>query len=299
MGFSALRRSRLFLSFAVPLVLFSAGQGCQIFQVPAVHHLVAVGDIGWCGRDGAELTADLARRLEGPILTLGDITYQEGTAAELQKCFDLFWGDLKPRIKPIPGNHDYMAESAGPYFEYFGEAAGDPKEGWYSFDLDGWHLVGLNSNCDEIGGCGEGSLQYEWLQEDLANTDSTCIGGYMHYPVHDGGPNETPLDGKPLWSALNAAGAEFILSGHQHNYQRFAPMDADGNVDEDSGTRQFVIGTGGSHTRPAPDEYPGLEFSLGEQHGVLSMTLEQDSYSWQFLTTSEDVAADSGTASCN
>jgi hypothetical protein len=121
--------------------------------------ILGAGDIAACDSDGDEATAALLDELEGTILALGDVVYEDGNAREFARCYDPSWGRHRDRTRPVPGNHEYQTEGAAGYFDYFGAAAGTPGAGWYSFDLGDWHLIGLNSNCDQIGGCEEGSPQ--------------------------------------------------------------------------------------------------------------------------------------------
>ncbi len=116
--------------------------------------LVAAGDIASCASSGDEATADLLATVDGTVITLGDNAYEQGSAENYRECYDPTWGRFKHRTLPIPGNHEYEIEGAEGYFDYFGDAAGDPSEGYYSYDLAGWHIVALNSNeCLQIGGC--------------------------------------------------------------------------------------------------------------------------------------------------
>jgi len=135
---------------------------------PGAVVLLAVGDIGSCDGTDDEAVADLAARLPGTIALLGDIVYPDGSPTDFADCFDPAWGSLRARIRPAPGNHEYQTTDASGYFSYFGAAAGPPGEGWFSYDLGAWHVIVLNSNCDEVGGCDAGSPQLAWLEADLA-----------------------------------------------------------------------------------------------------------------------------------
>jgi len=131
--------------------------------------ILAVGDIASCGADslGDEATASLVSGLAGDILALGDLAYDKGSEDDFRKCYEPAWGKLKARTHPVPGNHEYYTKDAKSYFAYFGAAAGAVGAGWYSFDIGTWHIVALNSNCEEIGGCGRSSPQGQWLTQDL------------------------------------------------------------------------------------------------------------------------------------
>ena len=194
--------------------------------------VVAAGDIASCDSKSDEATAELLADIDEPvILALGDEAYENGSAQDFRKCYDLSWGRFKNRTLPVPGNHEYMTEGAQGYFDYFGKAAGDPSEGYYSYDLDGWHIIALNSNrCLGNVGCYFISPQVRWLKSDLAaNEDKDCTLAYMHHPLFTSGEYRPGVpEVKPLWEALHEAGVDVVLSAHDHNYQRFTPQDPDG-----------------------------------------------------------------------
>ena len=204
--------------------------------------VVAAGDIAACTSDGDETTAKLLKGIEGTVLTLGDNVYENGTAKEFADCYDPTWGQVKLRTNPVPGNHEYHTEGAEDYFDYFGEAAGEPDEGYYSYDLGEWHIVALNSNCEEIG-CDSASPQVRWLRADLAaNEDKACTLAYFHHPLFTSGLHRPGApEVKPLWEALYAEGTDVVLNGHDHNYQRFV---------SGAGVTYVVTGGGGKQLYP-------------------------------------------------
>jgi hypothetical protein len=160
--------------------------GCNMEPIPSAE-VVAVGDIASCRTGGDEATAELVEGIDGTVLALGDVAYPKGTAANFEECYEPSWGRFKGRTKPVPGNHEYYTEGARGYFEYFGEAAGHPEGGYYSYDLGAWHIVALNSNCEEVR-CGPASPQRRWLKEDLAaNDEALCTLAYMHHPRFSSG----------------------------------------------------------------------------------------------------------------
>jgi hypothetical protein len=261
--------------------------------------VLAAGDIANCESDGDEETADLlAANPNAPILLLGDIAYPDGSADDFEECFDPSWGAHKARMYPSPGNHEYHTEGADGYFDYFGAVAGDPDEGWYSFDLGSWHIVSLNSNCDEIGGCSAGSPQGQWLAADLAANPSTCTLAFWHHPRFSSSSKHGSDDEyEDLWEILDAADADLVLVGHDHGYERFAPQDKDGNASA-SGIREFVVGTGGAERYDQGDPEPNSQVRDDSSWGVLKLTLKPAGYDWQFLAVPGDDLDDSGSASC-
>ena len=168
--------------------------------------LLAAGDIADCSSDGDEATAKLLDGLAGTVATLGDNVYESGTASEFTNCYDPSWGRHKSRTRPAPGNHDYLTSGASGYFGYFGAAAGDPQKGYYSYDLGSWHIVVLNSNCAQVGGCGAGSPQETWLRQDLAAHPTTCTLAYWHHPRFSFGKYSNDPRTQALWQALYDGG---------------------------------------------------------------------------------------------
>jgi acid phosphatase type 7 len=263
--------------------------------------VVAAGDIAICyGTGGDEATSRLLGDIEGTVLTLGDNAYQDGTPEEFADCYGPSWGLHKNRTKPSPGNHDYHSEGAEGYFGYFGEAAGESAKGYYSFDLGAWHVVALNSNCEYVGGCGAGSAQVRWLANDLRRNQAVCTLAYWHHPLFSSGEKHgsTP-EVKPLWETLYEAGADVVLSAHEHNYERFAPQDPDGEVDPERGIREFVVGTGGKSHYPIVDPIANSEIHNDDTYGVLKLELLPKGYDWRFVPVEGERFTDSGSARCH
>lgn len=244
-------------------------------------------------------TADLMLGIAGldAVLALGDIQYDTGELSAYHGSYDRSWGRLKSITYPAVGNHEYLTRDAAGYFTYFGSRAGDPSTGYYSVDLGAWHVVALNSNCSKVGGCGEGSPQLEWLRADLAAHPRACTLAFWHHPLFSSGQHGDNPGVAPLWEALDAAGAELVLAGHDHDYERFAPQDARGNADP-RGMRQFVVGTGGKNHYRVGDLQPNSEAHSDDTYGVLRLTLRADGYDWAFLPEPGKVFTDSGSGTC-
>lgn len=259
--------------------------------------LVGAGDIASCSSNGDEQTAALLDQIDGTIFAAGDLAYQSGTDSEFKNCFDPTWGRHKARIKPAPGNHEYNTTGAAGYYRYFGAAAGDPSKGYYSYDLGKWHIVVLNSNCSKIGGCGKGSPQEQWLRQDLAANPRTCTLAYWHHPRFSSGDHGSYSMMRDLWLALEEHGADVILAGHDHSYERFAPQDADGNADP-NGIRSFVVGTGGKSHYGFKTVLPNSEVRIQDTWGVLKLTLHPTSYDWEFIPVGGGPPLDSGSDTC-
>ncbi len=263
--------------------------------------LAGAGDIADCADlSGAEATAKLLERIPGTVMAVGDLAYSSGTAEQFANCYDKTWGRVKSRTRPAPGNHEFHSTGAAPYFDYFGAVAGDPKKGYYSYDLGAWHIIVLNSECDELGGCGSGSPQEKWLRSDLAAHPVACTLAYWHKPLFSSGAKHgNDLEIKPLWQALYEANADVVVNGHDHDYERFASQNPDGVRDPARGIREFVAGTGGKNTR----EFGQIE-STSEAHntgtfGILKLTLHAKSYDWEFIPIAGGTFRDQGTASCH
>jgi hypothetical protein len=264
---------------------------------PAV--LVGAGDIAGCNNEADEETAKLLDNIAGTVFTLGDSVYPNGTEITFSDCYDPTWGRHKARTRPTPGNHDYHVPDASGYFKYFGSAAGKVGKGYYSYEVHDWHIIVLNSECDEIGGCDIDAPQGMWLQADLAENPSACTLAYWHKPRFSSGSahgNNTEM--QDFWQLLYDAGADVILNGHEHNYERFAPQDPDGVADSERGIRQFVVGTGGKSLYPFGTIQPNSEIRNENTHGVLKLMLHPTSYEWEFIPIAGMQFTDSGSASC-
>jgi 3',5'-cyclic AMP phosphodiesterase CpdA len=262
--------------------------------------LVGAGDIAACDNDGDERTAKLLDKIAGTVFTLGDNVYPNGTAVQFERCYAPSWGRHKARTRPVPGNHDYRVAGAEAYYAYFGASAGDPKKGYYSYDVGAWHVIVVNSNCGEIGGCKAGSAQEKWIREDLAAHPTPCAVAMWHHPRFSSGTEHGNDAGmRDIWRALQQAGVDLALTGHEHNYERFAPQDAEGKPDPEHGIREFVVGTGGKSLYPFGASLPTTEVRNNTTYGVLKLTLHPESYDWEFVPVEGGSFADSGTARCH
>lgn len=287
------RRGALAAAAALAATLATATPAAAADEPPV---LLAAGDIAACYSLGDEATADILDREDGVVATLGDNVYPNGHPQEFADCYDPSWGRHKHRTRPSPGNHDYHQPGAFGYFGYFGAAAGDPAEGWYSYDLGSWHVVALNSNCWAIGGCHPGSPQDVWLRADLARHPADCTLAYFHHARRS---SRREYDGvEPLWAALYENGADVILSGHDHHYERLAPQTPAGDPNPDHGIRSFVVGTGGQGLRPVFDPLPTTEAVNTDTFGVLKLTLRDGGYDWVFLPEAGKAFIDSGSDVC-
>lgn len=281
---------------AIGLARGSRSPDPPITGVPA---LVGAGDIASCGAQGDDDTARLLDEVSGTVFTTGDNAYPSGTAQQYDACYEATWGRHRARTRPAAGNHDYHTDGAAAYFEYFGAAAGEPGKGYYSYDLGAWHVVVLNSNCIHVGGCDPGSPQFAWLEEDLAANPTVCSVAYWHHPPFSSGRHGGDADVRPFWRLLYRHGADVVITGHDHTYERFARQDGEGGADPERGIRLFVVGTGGGNLyqfRYSPDN---SEVKNNTTFGVLKLTLHDAGYDWEFIPTSPGGFTDSGSASCS
>lgn len=261
--------------------------------------LVGAGDIAHCGSEGDEATAALLDAIDGAVFTLGDNVYPSGTAEEFSACYAPSWGRHIARTRPSPGNHDYESAAALPYFQYFGDAAGRPGEGWYSYDIGGWHVVVLNSVCDAVGGCHAGSPQETWLRADLAAHPADCTLAYWHHPRFSSGEHGGNAAYDAFWRVLYEAGADVVMVGHDHVYERFAPQDPDGVLDRARGIRQFTVGTGGRSLYAFGPPLPTTDKRDNSTFGVLKLTLTPRTYEWEFVPIAGGTFTDTGTGICH
>ncbi len=259
--------------------------------------LVGAGDIASCSSSGDEATATLLDGIAGTVFTAGDNAYDNGSSTDYSNCYDPSWGRHKARTRPSPGNHEYYTPGAASYFHYFGPLAGDSGKGYYSFDLGDWHVISLNSNIS----MSAGSTQETWLRQDLAASTKQCTLAYWHHPRFSSGTTHgSEAATQPLWQALYDYGAEIVISGHEHNYERFAPQTPTGVVDPVQGIREFVVGTGGKeHYNDLGTPLPNSEVFNGTTFGVLKLTLSAGSYTWEFIPEAGGMFTDSGSGTCH
>ena len=292
--------------------------------------LVGAGDIASCSHNRdyytARLLDDAIATANAPVtvFNLGDNAYPDGTASQFRDCYDPTWGGshlekrtdlaltvVNPAIyeltRPAVGNHEYHTAGASAYFDYFGAKAGDPTTGYYSYDVGSWHVVVLNSNCAEVGGCGKLSPQGKWLRADLAKHPAACTAASFHHPLYTSSTADTTIV-RPFWDMLYKDGADVILSGHAHYYERFLPQRPNGTLDPFYGLQEFVVGTGGA-APTNPMRFPRATNSFIDSekdnepgktaYGVLELDLYAGSYAWEFLPIEGETFTDSGTGPCH
>jgi hypothetical protein len=260
--------------------------------------LVGAGDIANCelpGGGGAAATARVLDGIQGTIFTTGDHAYQTGSAADFKKCYDPTWGRFKERTRPSVGNHDLITANGKPYFDYFGENAGPPGRGYYSYDLGAWHIISLNSAAPAR----KGSDQMKWLIEDLAAHKTDCVLAYWHIARFSSGAHGSDPLMADVWKTLYEAGADVILSSHDHDYERFALQDDRGKPDPERGIREFVVGTGGGGVYEFKKPAANSEVRANRTYGVLKLTLKPGKYDWEFIPAAGERFRDSGSGTCS
>jgi beta-glucanase (GH16 family) len=269
-------------------------------------YIIGAGDIA-ASNGGSAATANLLD-VHAPaaawVYTTGDNAYPDGTTANYNSYYQPTWGRWKAKTKPVPGNHEYHRANAADYFAYFGAAAGTPGKGWYSYDVGAWHIVALNSSratdtaCTPVP-CNPGSEQYEWLKADLAAHPNKCVAAIWHHPLYSRGSYDGVNGVKPMWDLLYDMGADVVLNGHDHNYQRYAPLNKAGVRDDLRGIREFVAGEGGNSEYSVAAPGGNLEASQSGTRGLLMLTLHPDSYEWRFVHVAGKTYIDAGSGSCH
>ena len=277
---------------------------------PGPPRLVAAGDIACAPGDNVTptachhaQTAELAESLAPTVVaTLGDNQYENGELANFQSSFGPTWGArVGPLIRPAVGNHEYAVDrTASGYFDWFGAVAGDRTKGYYAYDVGTWRLIALNTSifgC-EVVACGVGSDQEQFLRAELAAHADRCTAVYWHHPrwsssaVHG---NDSSVNA--LWVAAHDGGADAVLNGHTHIYERFSPLDALGVPAPATGLREFIVGVGGASFHPFGSTKTGSEVRINDAFGVLELTLRFTDYDWRFVGE-DGTELDSGTQAC-
>jgi len=265
----------------------------------------AAGDIADCRKTAPEksgaaktaalITARLVNDKDAIVLNLGDSTYPIGEPREFTDCYEPTWGQFKSHTYPAPGNHEYNVPKAMGYYDYFGIGAGPDRRGYYSFNVGSWHVLSINSNLK----LEEHQAQLAWLKTDLERSKARCTLAYWHHPRYSSGGHGNNEHMADVWNALMAAHADVVLSGHDHDYERFAPQDENASRDDKRGIRQFVVGTGGAYLTSFRFQKPNSEASDNSTSGVLKLTLKDSGYEWEFLAVEGAQFTDRGAALCH
>lgn len=251
--------------------------------------LVGAGDISSCSNNNDTKTAQLLANISGTVFTAGDNAYDNGSSAEYANCYNPTWGQYKSRTKPVPGNHEYNTSGASGYFNYFG---GIPR--YYAYDKGAWRIYALNSEIDTS----STSAQVTWLKNDLAANPKTCVMAYWHRPRWSSGSTHgSDSKMQTIWTILYNARAELVITGHEHNYERFAPMNQNGQA-VTNGLREIVVGTGGAGHYGFGTILAASRARNASTYGVLELTLNSGSYAWKFIPIAGQSYTDSGTTNC-
>jgi len=302
-------------SAADPVIGAAGDIACDPFPSPPFN-----GGLGTAFQCRQMFTSNLLVNAQGQpavdaVLPVGDIQYECPSLTAFGQSYDPSWGRLKAVTYPAPGNHEYYTTANSPtgtgcdttddadgYFAYFGPRAGEPTKGYYSFNIGAWHLIALNTNNNcAIVPCDAGSVQEQWLKADLAANPAACTLAYFHYPKFS---SKTPLPQHTtaFWQALYDAGAEVVLGGHSHHYERFAPQTPAGIADPANGIREFVVGTGGRSIEGFGPTIAANSEARAEAFGVLKLTLHPTGYDWQFVPdtgSAYPAFTDSGSGTCH
>lgn len=272
---------------------------------PLSFTVLAAGDIADCNRkpairSGAEQTArlieqQLALDPAARVLTLGDNTYPVGKPEEFRNCYDPTWGRFKDKTWPTAGNHDYAQPNALAYYQYFGEAAGPERRGYYVRQLGNWQIIALNSNLNAE----QMQQQLSWLKEQLEDSRASCRLAFWHHPVFSSGGHGSNQKMLPFWQLLADAGTELVLAGHDHDYERFAPLNRNGERDDVRGIRSLVVGTGGATLTPMFFAKSSTEVRDNSTFGVVRLKLGSNDYEWEFLPVEQNGFRDHGKGSCH
>lgn len=258
------------------------------------------------------------------VLPLGDDQYNCGGLSAFEQAFGPTWGVKRAIMYPVPGDKDYTTSGGTDcpstpglgYQQYFSNSGGvygsplpagvnvNASTAYYSYNLGSWHIIALNTSpcvLNDPGFCAAGSAQDLWLQNDLAHDTAACTLAYYQNPrwasTSSGSGGDSTM--QQLWQDLYKGGADVVLNGDSHWYERFSPMNASGAVDNNFGVREFIVGTGGAGLEQPGTEVPSSQVLNATTHGIIKLTLHNGSYDWQFINNGESSFTDSGTASCH
>ena len=260
-------------------------------------HVVAAGDIA-C-KPGARTTprscqaaatARLVTSLDpAAVLALGDLQYTSGSTQEFAGSYARTWGAFRGITRPVPGNHEYLTPGAAGYFRYFGQ----PKP-WYAWNAGQWRIYQLNSNCQDV----DCAAQVRWLERDLTQNPRECSAIVLHFPRYSSGlEHGSIVSTTQFWSVAYAHHVDLALAGHDHDYERFAPMDDSGHLRPARGITSFVSGAGGNSLYHHGTTVPGSQFYRASTFGVLDLQLRPGGFDWAFRTV-DRTTPDRGSARC-
>jgi acid phosphatase type 7 len=286
------------LLFILPVVVPVGGRSATAGTDPVIE---VAGDIACAGLVASrgtcheKATADILMATSPTlILALGDNQYDQGSLRDFSAYFGRTWGQLKARIRPVPGNHEYATPGASGYFSYFGALAGSSSRGYYSYNLGAWHILALNSAIPHDAS----SSQYAWLKSDLLAHPNLCTLAYWHHPRWSSGEHGNNLSMDAFWRLLSAHHVDVVLNGHDHDYERFNRQAPDGTPTI-YGIREFVVGTGGMSHYSFQHIQANSRVRNSDTFGVLRLGLHPTSYSWNFLPEAGKTFTDHGWSYCN
>ncbi len=262
--------------------------------------VLTAGDIGLCDSPGVAATGSLlAADPAATVIVLGDNAYDKGSAEDYATCYDPYWGHARDRTLPVAGNHEYRTTDAAGYFGYFGDRAGTQEQPWQATDLGAWRVYLLDSECGRDAPC-SASDQLAWLRADLAENPAACTLAAWHRPRFSSGPHGSNPSVDDLWRTFVEAGGDVVLAGHDHLYERFARLDAEGRTvaEGEPGARSFVVGTGGGQLYGVRTPLTNSEARGDASFGVLELVLRPGGYDWAFRAVLGEPYQDTGSGPC-
>jgi acid phosphatase type 7 len=268
-------------------------------SVDGAVQVVAVGDIACAPGEPVTpvscqqaATGELVRSLAPDgALALGDLQYETGSADDFAASFNPAWGDLLPLVHAVPGNHEYGTPGAAAYFDVVGQ---DPDPGWGLWDVGGWRIYLLNSNCGDV----DCEAEATWLSADLEANPHACSAIAMHAPRFSSGPHHSDSTLQPFWQVAYDHQVDVAFAGHDHDYERFAPLNPDGGDDPAHGIASFVVGTGGRSFYEPADMVAGSAYFQNDAFGVLDLELRPDRLTWSFRSI-DGTTLDAGETACH
>jgi Calcineurin-like phosphoesterase len=267
------------------------------------------GGLGTAAKCHMKQTSDIILAMAPQaVFALGDLQYNSGSLADFNVSYHNSWGRFRDITRPVIGNHEYGTSGASGYFTYFGDAATPRQpgcrsncEGYYSFDIGSWHVAVISSECTRIGGgtgCAATSPQATWLDADLAAHPAQCTAVLTHRPRWASSSFFT-ADIAPLVDVMHARGVDLLLAGHGHAYERFAPQNPAGQLDDATGIREIVVGTGGRDSQGFSAPVPNSLVRKNQIFGVMKLTLHPTSYDWAYVPDPATPFADAGSGTCH
>ncbi len=247
---------------------------------PSTVSFAVIGDYGSAGQGELDVANLVKSWTPAFIITTGDNNYPSGAASTIDRNIGQYYHDFiypytgsygagatTNRFFPSLGNHDWNTAGAAPYLEYFTLPG---NERYYDFTWGPVHLFAVDSDRSEPDGISGTSTQGAWLQGRLAASNSCWNLVYFHHAPYSSGPHGS--NARLQWP-FQAWGADAVLSGHDHDYERIIL----------NGFPYFVNGLGGASKYSFGIPVPGSQVRYNAKFGAMRVSATPTTITYEFI----------------